>query len=281
MFDDLKQNSASNDPASNTAPSPKASESVGEPAMENVKSTTKPTPKPVDDMFGDIDPVAPKASALQSGKIQSVSQTADPNTGLVADLQIENVAAKDDKARIKKIAAMVISIMLLAAIATVVYAYFFAGQEDTELPIEETVPVEEEVTEPVEEEAKPPVEEKITKPPVEEEIVDKGQLDYDGDSLSNAEEDALGTDPLEPDTDNDGVFDWDEVKLHESNPLEPDTDGDELGDYDEIYVWGTDPIDIDTDGDGYGDGVEVNGGYNPYGEGDMDDFVPPDQRITE
>lgn len=273
MFDDLKQDSAveSADQKNN-----KQTDSVGEPDMDDVKLPQGP----VDDMFDDVDPVAAKGGALQSGKLQSVSSTTDPSTAAIAnDLQIEHIAEKDDKTRIKKIAAMIISIMLLAAIATFVYAYFFANKNNDVVPIvEEEVNMEEEPVKVQEDEKVVP--EEITKP-VEEEIINEEKLDYDGDSLTNLEEEELGTNPLEPDTDNDGVFDWDEVKLYESDPLEPDTDGDELGDYDEIYVWGTDPNDIDTDGDGYGDGVEVNGGYNPFGDGDMEDFVPPEQRGIE
>jgi hypothetical protein len=46
-----------------------------------------------------------------------------------------------------------------------------------------------------------------------------------------------------------------------------DTDGDGLSDHDETNTWGTDPQTADTDGDGYNDGSEVEGGYNPNGEG--------------
>jgi len=270
MFDDLKQNPASE----NNPPDNLPNESVGEPAMDDAQTPTKP----VDDMFGDVDPTADKGSALGAGKIQAVSQTQDPQMlATPQDLAIEQMAVdQDNSIKIKKIAAMVISILLLAAIATWVYVEFFSNNENPE----GQVVVEEEEEEPVveEEEEEPVVEEDI---PEDEELVDEGDRDYDGDSLTNSREELLGTDPLEPDTDNDGVFDWDEVEFYNTDPLEPDTDGDELSDYDELYVWGTDPNDVDTDLDGFGDGVEVANGYNPFGDGDLSDFVSPEKRNLE
>lgn len=62
--------------------------------------------------------------------------------------------------------------------------------------------------------------------------------DEDKDGLTNGEEDEVGTDPLDPDTDDDGLDDGLEVK-----------------------VIGTDPKKSDTDGDGVTDGIEVVGTY--------------------
>ncbi|MFH1089597.1 MAG: hypothetical protein V1716_04195 [Candidatus Uhrbacteria bacterium] len=46
-----------------------------------------------------------------------------------------------------------------------------------------------------------------------------------------------------------------------------DSDSDGLSDYDEYHKYKTDPAKSDTDGDGYSDKVEIDGGYNPLGEG--------------
>ncbi len=74
-------------------------------------------------------------------------------------------------------------------------------------------------------------------------------FDYDGDLLENAEEDTLGTDPYEIDTDIDGLTDFEEVRVHTTNPLKPDTDDDGLGDYFEITKYGSNPLRPDTDDD--------------------------------
>ncbi|MFA6171912.1 MAG: CAP domain-containing protein [Patescibacteria group bacterium] len=76
--------------------------------------------------------------------------------------------------------------------------------------------------------------------------------DSDADGLPDALEILLGTDPLNKDSDNDG-----------------------LGDYEELYVYGTDPNNPDTDGDGITDGDEVRMGLNPTGSGRLKDFFIP------
>ena len=84
--------------------------------------------------------------------------------------------------------------------------------------------------------------------------------DTDGDSLSDGEEltegaDGFVTNPLEQDSDSDGVTDnLDDAPNDASN----DSDGDGLTNDDETSSVGTDPLVADTDGDGLGDGDEVN-----------------------
>lgn len=72
------------------------------------------------------------------------------------------------------------------------------------------------------------------------------QVDSDNDGLDNVRETELGTDPNNPDTDGDG-----------------------LTDYEEVVFWKTNPLKVDTDGDGFGDGKEVKAGYNPLGQGKL------------
>ncbi len=81
--------------------------------------------------------------------------------------------------------------------------------------------------------------------------------DDDGDGLSNVEERRLGTNPLYPDTDHDGLTDGQEVKTYKTNPLKTDTDGDGLSDGEEVLKYHTDPLKSDTDGDGLSDGDEI------------------------
>jgi PKD repeat protein len=110
-----------------------------------------------------------------------------------------------------------------------------------------------------------------------------GWPDDDGDGLSNNDEDAVGTDPNNPDTDGDGLIDGREVEDAGTDPLDPDSDDDGLpdgwefdtglnplhddadGDPDgdgltnrEEYQNDTHPLDDDTDDDGLNDGDEVN-----------------------
>ena len=59
------------------------------------------------------------------------------------------------------------------------------------------------------------------------------------------------------DTDGDGLFDYQEVKLFGTDPLKADSDEDGISDYDEIYVYYTNPNTPDSDGDGLRDIEEI------------------------
>lgn len=83
------------------------------------------------------------------------------------------------------------------------------------------------------------------------------QSDRDNDGLTKCEEEELGTDIKNPDSDSDRISDGDEVKIYKTNPLNPDSDGDGISDYDEIFVYKTNPISIDTDLDGIDDRTEI------------------------
>ncbi len=65
-------------------------------------------------------------------------------------------------------------------------------------------------------------------------------FDSDGDGLTDEEEKTLGTNVNLVDSDQDDLFDYEEVKVYQTDPLNPDTDN-----------------------DGYSDGNEVKAGYNP------------------
>ena len=91
--------------------------------------------------------------------------------------------------------------------------------------------------------------------------------DPDGDGLLNVHEVSYNTDPEDPDTDDDGLTDGDEVLRYYTNPLIPDADadidGDGLTNVQEVDIYGTDPSLPDSDGDGYTDGEEVAEGTDP------------------
>lgn len=72
--------------------------------------------------------------------------------------------------------------------------------------------------------------------------------DADSDGLTNAQEALIGTNPLDSDSDDDGLLDGAEVNGSLTNPLDADSDNDGLSDGAEVGV-GTNPNNADTDGD--------------------------------
>ena len=68
----------------------------------------------------------------------------------------------------------------------------------------------------------------------------------------------IGTDPLNEDTDYDGVSDGYELEVIETNPLSNDSDGDNIYDNEEEEL-GLDPLDPDMDNDGLVDGEDIDG----------------------
>jgi hypothetical protein len=101
--------------------------------------------------------------------------------------------------------------------------------------------------------------------------------DPDGDGLTNAEEEVLGTDPDALDSDGDGVDDGSEVDAG-LDPLNPDTDGDGLNDGDE-FTAGTDPFNPDSDGGGRVDGTEVAEDRDPLDP--LDDADADSDRLND
>ena len=117
------------------------------------------------------------------------------------------------------------------------------------------------------------------------------EIDTDGDGLTDALEDLIGTDSNKEDTDGDGLSDYLEMEMLDTNPLLTDTDengindGDEdfdgdglsnkeevlydtdllvrdtdedgLTDYEEVIDYHTDPLNVDTDQDGLRDNSEI------------------------
>ena len=97
-------------------------------------------------------------------------------------------------------------------------------------------------------------------------------VDSDRDGLLDGVEADLGTDPNNPDTDDDDLSDGLEVNVHRTDPLDPDTDDDNLNDGAEIDE-GTLPLNPDTDDDGLLDGDEVSSGTNPLKQDTDDDGI--------
>lgn len=84
-----------------------------------------------------------------------------------------------------------------------------------------------------------------------------GSSDYDLDGLTLDQENSIGTDPENPDSDGDGLIDGLEFNQYKTDPLNSDSDQDGLSDGDEIKNYTTNPIALDTDKDGLNDGEEV------------------------
>ncbi len=82
--------------------------------------------------------------------------------------------------------------------------------------------------------------------------------DTDDDGLSDGDEvHTYGTDATKADTDSDGLSDGDEVHTYGTDPNLADSDGDLISDGDEVLIYGTDPLEGDSDGDGLSDGEEI------------------------
>ncbi len=108
--------------------------------------------------------------------------------------------------------------------------------------------------------------------------------DADMDGLSNGRELELGTNPLNPDTDGDGLIDGLEVTgENPTDPLLADTDDDGLSDgVEDLNLNGvfddgeTNPNDPDTDKGGVKDGAEIEAGTDPL-DPDDDSAIDSDK----
>lgn len=125
-----------------------------------------------------------------------------------------------------------------------------------------------------------------------------GTTDTDDDGLDDLSEETFGTDPNNPDSDNDGLSDGEEVFIYGTDPNNADSDGDGVSDGEEVAAGldptnpddgnpnidsdgdgildadeatlGTDPFNADSDSDGVNDGDEVASGTDPL-DSDSDD----------
>ncbi|MCK5827061.1 Ig-like domain repeat protein, partial [Candidatus Bipolaricaulota bacterium] len=96
-------------------------------------------------------------------------------------------------------------------------------------------------------------------------LSDGEEIDWAGGWLDKCPEDGLtySPSPLIADSDGDGLNDGDELFTYQTDFSNTDTDDDGLTDYEEVMTYHTDPNLDDTDGDGVGDAVEVGkAGYD-------------------
>jgi len=103
-----------------------------------------------------------------------------------------------------------------------------------------------------------------------DEDVDDLEQDLGGveDPARNASHSDAGGEEDTPylDSDNDGLSNEEEFNSG-TNAYKADTDEDGLNDFEEIEIYNSDPVNSDTDGDGYKDGDEVDNGYDPLRAG--------------
>lgn len=106
-------------------------------------------------------------------------------------------------------------------------------------------------------------------------IGDKNDTDIDNDELTNEEEKEKGTNPQNPDSDDDKINDKIDVFPLDKNEWrdtdgdgigdngDVDIDGDEISNDEEIQKYGTNPLNPDSDGDKILDWVEISSGRDP------------------
>jgi len=98
--------------------------------------------------------------------------------------------------------------------------------------------------------------------------------DSDGDGMTDKFEEQYGLDPAVDDSgedpDGDGLTNLEEYDSRTS-PKSADTDRDGLSDFDEGFVYNTDPLNEDTDGDGMPDGWEVEHHLDPLKDDALED----------
>ncbi len=109
-------------------------------------------------------------------------------------------------------------------------------------------------------------------------LTDPLDPDTDDDGLLDGAEILVGSEPLLEDTDGDTLTDGDEVHQHKTDPLSIDSDNDQLSDAEEIQQHLTNPLLEDTDLDGLHDGAELDAGADPFdADSDNDDLNDGDE----
>lgn len=162
---------------------------------------------PVEDIFSSTEPLPVGSTNTNSNSVpEELAEPRRLNMGLVVGI--------------------VAALLIFAGVAWAAWTYFLAPKPPT-TPVVTTPPAPAPAPTPA---VLPPPTQPTTITPV----------DSDNDRLSDAEEAQYGTNPYDPDTDHDGLTDYEEVKVYHTNPLNPDTDG-----------------------DGFKDGDEVKGGFDP------------------
>ena len=100
------------------------------------------------------------------------------------------------------------------------------------------------------------------------------------ENISTSSEESGAMDALKTmDSDSDGLNDYDETYVYNTDPYLLDSDNDIISDYDEVIIFGTNPVLPDSDNDTYLDGKEIMSGYNPLGNGKINSLLFKDQNL--
>lgn len=173
---------------------------------------------PQEDIFAKVDPPPPPPSAFNAPAPVEPLQ------------ELPEMEEDGGRKKIFVVLGTIVALLVILAGAWFAYSQWLSAPKTPEQPV-------------VNEPTNVPVNNSVVTPTTTSSEVDN---DYDRDGLTNSEEEQLGTDPYNADTDMDGLYDRDEVK-----------------------VWHTNPLNSDSDNDGYLDGDEVVNGYNPQGPGKL------------
>jgi hypothetical protein len=184
----------------------------------------------IDDIFSDVKEAPP---VLGSQKV--------PGTTASSAIKKEMASIETPRQGFKKILIVAVSVVVFAGVLGF-GGYWVYNNVLKSKPLSPALNIN---AAPAQENAVTPPAQEIAEPQPEQ-AAPQLIIDSDNDGLTDAEEKALGTDPNNPDTDGDGLFDGEEVKVYKTDPLNPDTDG-----------------------DGFKDGAEVKNGYDPKGPGKL------------
>jgi len=254
MFDDLEQKKVNTPEKEENKKEP-----LSPPGVD--KNQIKPRKKPVnaDDMFSGVSDLTPPLPEKGSGIPMPIKKEKKPSGNIL------------------KTIFFIILLMLVVAISAIIAGKIFGVFDVSNISFKFKKTEETKVINNKEE--KQTTDNPVVNPdpvnltndkPEKEEPAKEINLDTDGDGMTDEDEKLIGTDINNPDTDGDRLSDTDEFLKYKTDPLKADTDADGLSDYEEIITYKTDPKNPDTDGDTYLDGKEVEGGYNPNGEGKLE-----------
>lgn len=199
--------------------------------------------------------------ALSNGLLKKKDRVITPPMGMGEEMQMAGY--KTSSPILGKVMLAIFILLVLGGLSYGAW-WFFVGRTKTQTSVQNTPASQQPVNTPA----------TTTSASLPNEISNDSILfgqgvDLDKDGLDDVREKEIGTNPQNPDSDNDNLNDGDEVTIHKSLPLNPDTDNDGLSDGDEYLIWKTDITNPDSDSDTYPDGTEVKNGYSPLGPGKL------------